>query len=595
MPNLTIPVEETMFLLKEVFGLEQLNTLPGYEEATDDLVEAILTEAGKFCTEVVLPTNRVGDTEGCTLHEDGRVTTPSGFKQAWEQYVEAGWMGLTVDPQYGGQGLPVTLNVILNEYIGTANLAFSMYPGLTQGAYAAMNVHASDAIKNTYLPKMAEGKWTGTMNLTEAHCGTDLGLLRTKAVASDDGSYKITGSKIFISAGDHDLAENIVHLVLARIEGAPKGTKGISLFVVPKFLPDSDNNPGDANHVSVGKIEEKMGIHGNSTCVMNFDGSTGWLVGAENGGLKAMFVMMNEARLGVAVQGLTQSEAAYQHARDYAMERLQGRSLTGPKNPDGPADPLIVHPDIRRMLMTMRSFNEAARAFCVYASMQSDIAHKHPDEKVRQQADDRLSLLTPVLKGHLTDVGFDNAVLGQQVFGGHGYIEETGASQFVRDARIAMIYEGANGIQALDLVGRKLMANGGRGIMALFQELGAYVEKHAADEALVPYILPLKAGAEDLQKATMWFGNNALGNPDHAGAGSVDYMHLFGTVMLGYMWAQMAEVATKNQDESRKSFFDTKLALAKFYMERTMPTTAMRRDRIMVGADSLMALPAEAF
>ena len=595
MPNLTIPVEDTLFLLKDVFGLETLTSLPGYEEATEDLVEAILNEGAKFATEVIQPTNWTGDQEGCVLHDDGRVTTPTGFKQAWDQYVEGGWMGLSADPDYGGQGLPATLNVIINEYMGTANLSFSMYPGLTQGAYAAMHVHASDDIKQRFLPKMVEGKWTGTMNLTEPHCGTDLGLLRTKAAPQDDGSYKISGTKIFISAGDHDLSENVIHLVLARIEGAPAGTKGISLFVVPKFVPDANNNPGDANNVSVGKIEEKMGIHGNSTCVMNFDGSQGWLVGEENKGLKAMFVMMNEARLGVAIQGLTQSEAAYQHARDYAMDRLQGRALTGVKNPDGPADPLIVHPDIRRMLLTMRSFNEAARAFCLYASIQSDIAHKHADEKARQLADDRLSLLTPVLKGYLTDVGFDNAVMGQQVFGGHGFIEETGASQFVRDARITMIYEGANGIQALDLVGRKLMANGGRGIMALFQELGAYVEKHAADEAMAPYILPLKAGAEDLQKATMWFGNNALGNPDHAGAGSVDYMHLFGVVMLGYMWAQMAEIAVKNDDESRQSFFDTKLALAKFYMERTMPTTAMRRDRIMVGADSVMALPAEAF
>ena len=595
MPNLTIPVEESMFLLKEVFGLEQLTSLPGYEEATEDLVEAILTEGGKFASEVIQPTNWTGDTEGCVLHDDGRVTTPKGFKEAWEQYVEAGWMGLSASTDHGGQGLPATLNVIINEYLGTANLAWSMYPGLTQGAYAAMNVHASKEIQQRFLPKMVEGKWTGTMNLTEPHCGTDLGLLRTKAIPQGDGSYKITGTKIFISAGDHDLSENVIHLVLARIEGAPEGTKGISLFVVPKFVPDADSNPGEANNVSVGKIEEKMGIHGNSTCVMNFDGSNGWLVGEENKGLKAMFVMMNEARLGVAIQGLTQSEAAYQHARDYALERLQGRSLTGAKNPDGPADPLIVHPDVRRMLLTMRSFNEAARAFCVYASIQSDIAHKHEDEKARQIADDRLSLLTPVLKGYLTDVGFDNAVMGQQVFGGHGFIEETGASQFVRDARITMIYEGANGIQALDLVGRKLMANGGRGIMALFKELGTYIEERASDEALAPFVLPLKAGAEDLQKATMWFGNNAMGNPDHAGAGSVDYMHLFGTVMLGYMWAKMAEVALKNEDESRKSFFDTKLALAKFYMERTMPTTAMRRDRIMVGADSLMALPAEAF
>ena len=595
MPNLTIPVEESLFLLNEVFGLEQLNSLPGFEEATEDLVEAILSEGARFAAEVVQPLNMAGDVEGCTLGEDGCVTTPTGFKAAYRQFVEGGWMGLSAETDHGGQGLPSTLNVIMSEYLCTANLSFAMYPGLTQGAYAAMREHASDEIKQRFLPKMVEGNWTGTMNLTEPHCGTDLGLLRTKAAPQADGSYRITGTKIFISAGDHDLSDNIIHLVLARIEGAPEGTKGISLFVVPKFLPDHDGNPGEANHVAVGKIEEKMGIHGNSTCVMNFDESSGWLVGEENKGLKAMFVMMNEARLGVAVQGLAQSEAAYQHARDYALERLQGRALTGPKNPDGPADPLIVHPDVRRMLLTMRSFNEAARAFCVYGSIQSDIARRHGDEKTRQAAHDRLGLLTPVLKGFLTNVGFDNTVMGQQVFGGHGYIEDTGASQFVRDARIAMIYEGANGIQALDLVGRKLMANGGRGIMALFQELGAYIEARAGDEALAPFIQPLKAGAEDLQKATMWFGNNALGNPDHAGAGSVDYMHLFGTVMLGYMWAQMAEVAVRNEEEDRKDFFDTKLALATFFMERMMPETALRRDRIMAGADSVMALPAESF
>ncbi|SNZ05029.1 acyl-CoA dehydrogenase C-terminal domain-containing protein [Cohaesibacter gelatinilyticus] len=589
------PVEESLFLLKDLFGLEQLTSLPGYEEATEDLVEAILREGAKFCEEVLTPLNEPGDSKGCSRADNGSVLTPPGFKEAYQTYAQGGWMGLSGDVAYGGQGMPSTLSVIINEYMGSANLSFSMYSGLTQGAFAALSVHANDKIKARFLPKMMSGEWTGTMNLTEAHCGTDLGLLRTKAVPQDDGSYKITGTKIFISAGDHDMAENIIHLVLARIEGAPEGTKGISLFVVPKFIPDSDNNPDEANSLECGKIEEKMGIHGNATCVMNFDGATGWLVGAENQGLKAMFVMMNEARLGVAVQGLTQSEAAYQNARDYALDRLQGRALTGAKNPDGPADPLIVHPDVRRMLLTIRSFNEAARAFAIYTSIQSDIAHKSEDEKARQAAADKLALFTPVLKGVLTDCGFENAVLAQQVFGGHGFIEETGISQYVRDARITMIYEGANGIQALDLVGRKLMANGGRGIMGLFQELGGYIQERAEKEDLAPFILPLKRGAEDLQKATMWFGENALGNPDHAGAGSVDYMHLFGHVMLGYMWAQMAEIALTNKDENRKDFFETKLTLASFFMERVMPQTTMRLKRIQAGADVTMAMSAEAF
>ncbi|MCT4655921.1 MAG: acyl-CoA dehydrogenase C-terminal domain-containing protein [Cohaesibacter sp.] len=591
----TAPVEEALFLLNDLFGLDQLTNLPGYEEASADLIEAILREGAKFCEEVLLPLNVVGDVQGCTRADDGSVSTPDGFKEAYQQYAQGGWMGLAADPDLGGQGMPATLSILMNEFMGSANLSFSMYPGLTQGAYAALMVHANDEIKQIYLPKMVSGEWTGTMNLTEPHCGTDLGQLRTRAVPQEDGSYKISGTKIFISAGDHDLTENIIHLVLARIEGAPEGTKGISLFVVPKNILDDNGAPSGPNSLECGKVEEKMGIHGNSTCVMNFDGATGWLVGEENQGLKAMFVMMNEARLGVAVQGLTQSEAAYQTARAYALERLQGRSLTGAKNPDGPADPLIVHPDVRRMLLTMRSFNEAARAFAVYTAIQSDIAHKSEDEKARAAAGDRLALFTPVLKGVLTDCGFDNAVMAQQIFGGHGFIEETGVSQYVRDARITMIYEGANGIQALDLVGRKLMANGGRGIMTLFKELGGYIEERAGREDMADFILPLKRGAEDLQKATMWFGENALANPDHAGAGSVDYMHLFGHVMLGYMWAQMAEKALANEDDSRAQFFETKLALARFFMLHIMPQTTMRLKRIQAGADSLMALPAEAF
>src|SRR5215217_7739623 len=451
MPIYKAPVDDVLFLLNDVFRLERYNNLPGFSEASPDIVEAVLTEAAKFCEQVLLPLNRVGDTEGCRRHDDGSVTTPKGFKEAYRQLVEGGWIGISAPAEYGGQGLPTILTTILNELLASANMAFTMYPGLTQGAIAAILTHGSPEQKATFLPNLVAGTWTGTMNLTEPHCGTDLGLLRTKAVPQPDGSYQITGTKVFISAGEHDLTENIVHLVLARIEGAPSGTKGLSLFLVPKFLVGEDGSVGARNGVSCGSIEHKMGIHGNSTCVMNYDGAKGWLVGAENKGLNAMFVMMNEARLAVGIQGLALSEVAFQNAAAYAKDRLQGRSLTGPKAPDKPADPIIVHADVRRNLMSMKAFNEAGRALALSAALSSDIAHRSPDDKARQAADDYLGLMTPVIKGVLTDKGFENAVNAQQVFGGHGYIEEWGMSQFVRDARIAQIYEGANGIQAMDL------------------------------------------------------------------------------------------------------------------------------------------------
>ena len=437
----------------------------------------------------------------------------------------------------------MALTQSISEFLCSANMAFAMYPGLTQGAAAAIFVHGSPEQKALYLPKLISGQWTGTMNLTEPQCGTDLGLVRTRAVPQADGSYKITGTKIFISAGEHDLAENIVHLVLARIEGAPEGTKGISLFIVPKFLPTKDGTVGARNAVSCGSIEEKMGIHGNSTCVMNYDDATGWLVAEPNRGLNAMFVMMNEARLGVGMQGLALSEVAYQNAAAYAKERLAGRALTGAKFKDKPADPIIVQPDVRRMLMTMRAFNEAARALVLWTALRSDVAHRSGDAKERQAADDHMGLMTPVIKGVLTDQGFANTVMAQQVFGGHGYIAEHGMEQFVRDARIAMIYEGANGIQALDLVGRKLPRDGGRALQAFFAEVSGYIKEHGADAELAPYVKPLGQALGELQQATMWFMQNALGNPDNAGAGSTDYMHLFGLVALGYMWCLIAEAA----------------------------------------------------
>jgi alkylation response protein AidB-like acyl-CoA dehydrogenase len=473
-----------------------------------------------------------------------------------------------------------------------------MYPGLTQGAIAAILAHGSDEQKATWLPKMVEGAWTGTMNLTEPHCGTDLGLLRTKAVPAGDGSYRISGQKIFISAGEHDLSDNIVHLVLARIEGAPEGTKGISLFIVPKFLLDTNGAPGTRNAVSCGSIEEKMGIHGNATCVMNYDEATGWLIGEENGGLKAMFVMMNEARLGVGLQGLSQSEVACQNAAIYARERLQGRALSGPKEPDKKADPIIVHPDVRRNLMTMRAWNEAGRAFMLWTALKSDIAHRSPDDHDRQAADDMLGLMTPVLKGVMTDKGFDHAVMAQQVFGGHGYIEENGMSQFVRDARIAMIYEGANGIQALDLVGRKLAMNGGRAVQAFFKEVGDFCEENRADDKMAPFTKALKKGLNDLQAATMWLMQNAMAKPDNAGAASNDYMHLTGLVALGYMWglmAKTAQAALAAGTGDGASFYENKLVTARYFMERVMPESAAHLARISSGADTMMALPAEAF
>jgi acyl-CoA dehydrogenase len=595
MPTYKAPVDDALFLLNDVFHIDRYGNLPGFSDASPDVVEAVLREAAKFSEEVLTPLNRVGDKEGCKRAADGSVTTPTGFKDAYKQIIDGGWIGISVPAEYGGQGLPATMTVMVNEFLCSANMAFAMYPGLTQGAIAALLVHASDALKKKYVPKMVEGVWTGTMNLTEPHCGTDLGLLRTKAVKQSDGSYKITGTKIFISAGEHDLSQNIIHLVLARIEGAPAGTKGISLFVVPKFLVKDDGSIGARNAVTCGSIEEKMGIHGNSTCVMNYDGATGWLIGEENRGLNAMFTMMNEARLGVGVQGLALSEVAYQNAAIYARERLQGRAISGVKYPDKPADPIIVHPDVRRTLMTIRAFNEAARALVMWTALKSDIAHRSDNENDRKSADDHMGLLTPVIKGVLTDSGFANAVMAQQVYGGHGYIAEHGMEQFVRDARIAQIYEGANGIQALDLVGRKLGKDGGRAIMAFFNEVQTYLKERTNNDAMNVYLKPLGQSLAHLQEASMWFMQNAMAKPDNAGAGSYDYMHLFGLVALGYMWCLIAEAALARKGNGAAPGIDAKLVTARFFMYRVLPETATRLARIKAGAGSTMELADDAF
>ena len=597
MPQYTAPVRDVRFVLDHVIGLERYANLPGFENATPDMVDAILEEGGKFMAEVLFPLNKSGDEQGCTRHPDGTVTTPDGFKEAYKAYAEAGWTTLGAPAEFGGQGLPHVINIAMEEFQATANQAFAMYPGLAGAAVSAILVAGSEEQKQTYVPNIVSGKWAGTMNLTEPHCGTDLGMIRTRAEPQADGSYKISGTKIFISGGDQDLTENIVHLVLAKTPGAPDSTKGISLFIVPKFLVNKDGTLGDKNAVSCGSIEHKMGIRASATCVMNYDGATGYLVGEENKGLAGMFVMMNIARLGVGVQGLAQAEGAYQNAVQYAKDRRQGRSLTGVKDPNEKADTLFVHPDIRRMLMEAKAFTEGMRAFALWGGFQSDLAHNAPTAEERQTADDLLSLLMPVIKGYGTDKGYEVCTNMQQVFGGHGYVEEWGMSQRVRDARIAQIYEGANGIQALDLVGRKLPANGGRAIQAFFALVAAECAAAKGKPELAKIASALEAALGDLQASTMWLMANAMTNPDNAGAGSVAYMHLTGVVAIGLMWLRMATAAQAaleaGTDDS--AFMNAKLITARFYAERSLPETISLRRKLEAGAESVMALPVEAF
>ncbi len=593
MPTYTAPVRDMEFVLNDVLKVQSAG-IQGYEELEAEFISAILNEAGKITSEVLAPLNAVGDKEGCHF-ENGIVRTPKGFKDAFDQVRDGGWTGIDCDPEYGGQGMPYIIGTAVGEMFASSNMAFGMYQGLTHGAYSAIHAHGTDSQKQKYLPKMVSCEWTGTMNLTEPHCGTDLGLMRTKAEPQQDGTYKITGQKIFISAGDHDLSDNIIHLVLAKIPGGPDGVKGISLFIVPKFIVNDDGTLGARNSLSVGKIEEKMGIHGNATCVMNYDGAKGYLLGDMHKGMRAMFTMMNEARLGVGLQGLAQAEVAYQNALAYAKDRLQGRDVTGVKNPDGPADPLIVHPDIRRNLMDQKSFIEGARALVFWSAEMIDRTHRQNDK----DADGLVSLLIPVVKGFLTDKGFEAAVQAQQVYGGHGYIEEWGMSQFARDARIAMIYEGANGVQALDLVGRKLAQDGGKHVMAFFDLVKAFVSENKGHDAEfdAEFLDPLKSASKDLQTAAMYFMQVAMKNPNDALAGSYDFMHLFGHTVVGLMWARMALVA-KNVLKSAPSdaaFYETKLKTARYYMARQLPATAMHLARIQSGSATVMGLGADQF
>ena len=594
MTTYTAPLRDLRFVYEELFDAGEITALEDYRDATPDLVHAIVEEGAKLCQNELFPLNRSGDEEGCHF-DNGNVQTPEGFRAAYAAYLEGGWGGLSCAPEFGGQGMPHSINIALEEMLCSANLSFSTYPGLTRGVYRAIRAFGNEAIKQLYLPRLVSGKWSGTMCLTESHCGTDLGLLRTRAEPTKEGTYHITGTKIFITAGEHDLTENIVHLVLARLPDAPAGIKGISLFLVPKFVPDDQNEPGDRNSVTCASIEHKMGIKASATCVMNFEEATGWLVGQPHKGMQAMFTMMNDARLGVGIQGLGIAEIAYQAAGAYAKERLQGRSITGTKQPDKPADPLIVHPDIRRILLTMRSFTEGARALTCWLARNLDFRDKAETNEGRQAADDFVQLMTPIFKAFLTDYGFEVTNMGLQIHGGHGYIRETGVEQYVRDARITQIYEGANGIQALDLVGRKMPAHTGRYLRSFFHPVQSWIEKHSADTELQPFVLPVAKAFGRLQLATGHIAQAGLHNPDEGGAAASEYLRLFGLVALGYLWARMAQISIEKQGGDDNAFYAAKIITARFFMERVLPQTGALFAAIMSGSNTIMEFPDDTF
>ncbi|MEP6833093.1 MAG: acyl-CoA dehydrogenase C-terminal domain-containing protein [Gemmatimonas sp.] len=596
MPSYRAPLDDIRFLFNDVHNVAQLSELPGFEEATPDVIDAVLTEAATVCEELLFPLNQSGDAEGCR-YENGEVHTPTGFKEAYAQYQRGGWTGLAGPLEFGGQGLPEAVRFVFEEMLCSANLSFSMYPGLSHGACSALQSHGSDELKRRFLPKLIDGTWTGTMCLTEAQAGTDLGIITTKAIAAGDGAYKITGTKIFISAGEHDLTENIVHLVLAKLPGAPSGTKGISMFLVPKYLPTEEGKPGTKNGVVCGSIEHKMGIKGSATCVLNFDNATGWLVGEEHKGMRAMFTMMNGARLAVGMQGLGVGEVAYQNALAYAKDRLQGRALTGPKNPNGVADPILVHPDVRKGLLRVKAFNEGMRSLAYWVGILIDIELHSPDAAKKEEAEDLVALMTPVIKAFLTDKGYDATNIAMQTLGGHGYIREYGIEQYVRDARIAQIYEGTNAIQALDLVGRKLPMHGGRLVRRFFEMVKADVDRGAENEAVAEFAKPVGASLYQLQKATMMLAERAFANPDEAGAAATDYLHLMGYVAVGWQWLKMATVASAKlaAGTGDKRFNEAKIKTARFYCARLLPEAATFLSAIQSGSAPIMAFAADEF
>jgi len=590
MPDYKAPLRDIKFVMSELLDSEKHYADLGAEDATPDMIDAIIGEGAKFCEEVLAPINAVGDQEGCTWSEEG-VKTPAGFKEAYQQFVEGGWPAMNAPVEHGGQGLPESLNIVLSEMIGTANWSWGMYPGLSHGARATLEEHGTPEQQETYLTKLVSGEWTGTMCLTEPQCGSDLGILTTKAEPNADGSYSITGTKIFISAGEHDMVDNIVHIVLARLPGAPEGTKGISLFIVPKHLPDANGNAGERNAVTCGSIEHKMGIHGNATCVMNFDGAKGWLIGPENKGLNCMFTFMNVARIGTSIQGLAAAEGSFQGALTYAKERLAMRSLSGPKNPDGKADPIIVHPDVRRMLLTQKAIAEGSRAMIYYAAQQADIV-QHGEGDEQKAADEILGFLTPILKAFCTEAGYEAANHGMQVFGGHGFITEWGMEQIVRDTRIALMYEGTTGIQALDLLGRKVLMTQGASLRNFTKMIHKFCQEQEGNDAIKPFTEQLATLNKEWGDITMKIGMVAMQNRDEVGAASVDYLMYSGYVALAYFWARMVDVAQKKLAEgtSEEDFYKAKISTAKFYFDRILPRTAAHAKMIAAGGSSLMEL-----